>query len=144
MAASVFACAGLVASHSRPLTPLLVGRYVTALTRDPCHSFRHIRFGSGSPARKSMPRQPRPRVWRYGRPRRSLTVRPRLSKLLPSKLRGEQQRPLSRHGCWDRNEQRPKKGNRVAGELKLLLSATSTHSECMLSVALRPLFILYK
>jgi hypothetical protein len=62
-----------------------------------------------------------------------------MSKLLQSKLRGEQQRPPSRHGCWDLKEQRPKKGYRVAGERKLLLSATSTHSECLLSVPLEPL-----
>jgi hypothetical protein len=43
-----------------------------------------------------------------------------MSKLLLSKLRGEQQWPLSRHGCWDCNEQRPRKAHRVVGECKLL------------------------
>jgi hypothetical protein len=115
----------------------LLGRSLTARTRPMCHSFILIRFGIGSYARKSTPRQPRPRLCRYGRPRRSFTGRPRMSKLLLSKLRGEQQWPLSRHGCWDCNEQRPRKAHRVVGECKLLNfflllrgSATSTRGEC--------------
>jgi hypothetical protein len=98
----------------------------------PCHSLLHIRFGNGSPARKSTPRQLRqlrPRLWN-GHLRR--TGRGRMSKLLQSKLRGEQLWPFSRHGCWDCNEQRRRKAHREVGERKLLTGTereTSTRGE---------------